>query len=154
MKQINGDLVELALAGEYEVIVQGCNCMCQMGKGIALTIKNTWPEAYAADCATTKGDASKLGTITTATVDVNGKPLTIVNAYSQYKYGKGGVYSSVEAIYCAMTKVKELYSGKKIAMPKIGCGLAGGDWDQVGPAIELALAGEDLTIVTMPTTDY
>jgi len=52
---MEGDLLELAAEGEFDVIVHVCNCQCQMGKGIALTIKNNYPEAYAADCKNRKG---------------------------------------------------------------------------------------------------
>jgi O-acetyl-ADP-ribose deacetylase (regulator of RNase III) len=60
MKIVNGDLIELAKKGEFDVIVQGCNCQCRMGRGIALTIKQQFPEALAADYETTVGDQSKL----------------------------------------------------------------------------------------------
>ena len=56
MKYIKGDLIKLALIGNFEVIAHGCNCMCTMGAGIAKTIKSEFPEAYQADCATEKGD--------------------------------------------------------------------------------------------------
>lgn len=66
MKVMHGDLLQLALEGAFDVIVHGCNCQCVMGKGIALSIKEQFPEAHAADCATPKGDPAKLGTISFA----------------------------------------------------------------------------------------
>lgn len=150
MKTKVGDLIELAMNGEYDVIVQGCNCKCQMGKGIALTIKQKLPAAYAADCLTTRGDPNKLGTISTATINVNGNLLTVVNGYTQYDWKGEGVLSSVDAIKQVMLKVKELYSGKRIAFPLIGAGLARGDWKQIAPVIEEALEGEDYTLVVLP----
>ena len=39
MKIIKGDLIKLALQGEFDVIVHGCNCFCTMGAGIAKSIK-------------------------------------------------------------------------------------------------------------------
>ena len=59
MKYIKGDLIKLALTGNFEVIAHGCNCMCTMGAGIAKTIKSEFPEAYQADCATEKADKNK-----------------------------------------------------------------------------------------------
>ncbi|RYF46165.1 MAG: phosphatase, partial [Cytophagaceae bacterium] len=41
-----GDLVQKAKVGEFDVIVHGCNCFCQMGAGIAKTIKQVFPAAY------------------------------------------------------------------------------------------------------------
>ena len=31
MKTIEGNLISLAKAGQFDVIVQGCNCFCTMG---------------------------------------------------------------------------------------------------------------------------
>jgi O-acetyl-ADP-ribose deacetylase (regulator of RNase III) len=69
MTVITGDLLKLALEGRFDVIVHGCNCQCAMGKGIALSIKNEFPEAYQADQQTSKGGRAKLGTITFATIE-------------------------------------------------------------------------------------
>ena len=63
MKTIQGDLIKLAVAGEFDVIVHGCNCFCTMGAGIAKTIKQKFPTAYQADLATIKGDKTKLGAV-------------------------------------------------------------------------------------------
>ena len=68
MKAVIGDLIQLALAGSFDVIVHGCNCQCAMGKGIALAIKQQFPEAYDADQRTVRGDPDKLGTITYAEI--------------------------------------------------------------------------------------
>jgi O-acetyl-ADP-ribose deacetylase (regulator of RNase III) len=38
MKTTDGDLITLALAGEFDVMIHGCNCHCNMG-GLAKTIK-------------------------------------------------------------------------------------------------------------------
>lgn len=145
-KVVYGDLVQLAQQGEYDVVVQGCNCMCQMGKGIALQLKRAYPECYAADLQTLKGDRNKLGTITYATVG----GLTIVNAYTQYNYVGTGVLSYKWAVEAAMQKVQQLWTGKRIAYPKIGCGLARGNWDEMYPLVLNALRGEDQTLV-LPT---
>ena len=62
MKFIKGDLIKMAKAGQFNLIAHGCNCKCIMGKGIALTIKNEFPEAFKVDCQTAKGDANKMET--------------------------------------------------------------------------------------------
>jgi O-acetyl-ADP-ribose deacetylase (regulator of RNase III) len=66
MNRIKGDLIELAIDGEFDLIIHGCNCFCTMGAGIAKTIKQKFPEAYKADLETEKGDKSKLGEISWA----------------------------------------------------------------------------------------
>ena len=141
-----GDLITLALAGEFDVIIHGCNCRHTMGAGIAKQIKAQFPAAYAADCATPKG-ASKLGQISSATVDCNGRELIIVNAYTQDNWRGSGVLADYEAIRAAMRQVKAQFAGKRIGYPKIGAGLARGDWATIAQIIDEELAGEQHTLV-------
>jgi O-acetyl-ADP-ribose deacetylase (regulator of RNase III) len=143
MKTFKGDLLQLALNGEFDVIVHGCNCQCQMGKGIALSIKRLFPEAYAADQRTVKGNASKLGTITVAEIERNGRRFHVVNGYTQFHWRGEGNKADYAAIRDVMKAVKSQFPGKRIGYPKIGAGLAGGDWEQILPIIREELAGED-----------
>jgi len=149
MNIIQGDLLALALQGRFDVIVHGCNCQCAMGKGIALSIKQQFPEAYEADLKTTKGDRGKLGTITTAEiVRPQAARFTIVNAYTQIDYRPSTqINADYDAIRAAFLEVKRRFSGKRIGYPKIGAGLARGDWSIIAPIIDTELAGEDHTLV-------
>ncbi len=147
MRTIQGDLLTFALDGTFDVIVHGCNCQCQMGKGIALSIKKQFPEAYAADCKTPKGDASKLGKISVAAIERGERRFDIVNGYTQFHWRGTGVRADYEAIRNVMKAIKTRYSGRRIGYPKIGAGLAGGDWQVIAAIIEEELAGEDHTLV-------
>lgn len=144
---VRGDLLKMALAGDFDVVVHGCNCHCTMGKGIALSIKNQFPEAYAADRATAKGDPTKLGTISFAEVIRSGVSFVIVNAYTQLDWSGAGVKADYDAIAKAMREVKARFSGKRIGYPKIGAGLAGGDWECISTIIAKELHGETHTYV-------
>jgi O-acetyl-ADP-ribose deacetylase (regulator of RNase III) len=130
---VKGDL----LASDCKVLVHGCNCFCTFGAGIALQIKQQFPSVYEADCYTRRGDVQKLGTM--QPVPVVGGRLWIVNLYSQYDCGGGGpgaVYADYLAIERGMTSFCSwLLAARrvwpKVGMPRIGCGLAGGDWHVV-----------------------
>ena len=140
---VRGDLLQMAMDGHVDVVIHGCNCQCQMGKGIALTIKRLFPEAYAADCATNKGDASKLGTISVAEVRRPNYNFFVVNGYTQEHWRGANVKADYVAIREVLRAVKLRFSGKRIAYPKIGAGLAGGDWKVISEIIEDELAGEE-----------
>jgi len=142
-----GDLVQKAKAGEFDVIVHGCNCFCTMGAGIAKTIKQVFPAAYEANVATVAGDKAKLGQYTVATVQAGGKALAIVNAYTQYKWKGPGRKADYEAIRQAFQRIKQEYPGQRIGYPAIGAGLAGGEWPVIAAIIEQELAGEDHVFV-------
>ena len=143
MKQVAGDLIEMAKNKEFDVIIHGCNCFNTMGAGIALQIKRNFKAAYEADQQTKKGDKKKLGTYTSAEVD----GVTIVNAYTQYTFSKDLDDINYWAVRQVMRKISRDFKGKKIGYPMIGAGLAGGDWDLISLIIYEELKDEDHTLV-------
>jgi O-acetyl-ADP-ribose deacetylase (regulator of RNase III) len=147
MKTVKGDLIKLALEGQFDVIVHGCNCFCAMGAGIAKIIKAQFPEAFEADLATQEGDRLKLGSFSHADVVRDGHEITIVNAYTQFHYSGNGVIADYGAIRTVFEKIKLQFPGKRIGYPLIGAGLAGGDWRVISGIIDETLAGEDHTLV-------
>ena len=147
MKQIKGDLIALALAGEFDVIIHGCNCFCTMGAGIARQIMETFPQAWEADLTSLSGDRRKLGSYTKARVFTETSTLFIVNGYTQFHYEGEGVLADYDAIATLFRRLKQDYSGLRFGYPKIGAGLANGDWDIISGIIDSALEGEDHTLV-------
>jgi O-acetyl-ADP-ribose deacetylase (regulator of RNase III) len=68
---------------------------------------------------------------------------------------EGGVPAvRYEAIAAALATVAKFAAerGATVHMPRIGCGLAGGTWDQVGPLVEqgVAAAGVDAYVYDPP----
>ena len=147
MRILEGDLITLALQGTFDVIVHGCNCFCTMGAGIAHSIQSQFPEAYAADLMTTKGDRNKLGFFSSATVEENGHNITIVNGYTQFQPSGPLPLVHYDAVESLFKKIKKEFSGKRIGYPKIGAGLAGGDWSRIAETINRELAMEHHTLV-------
>ena len=147
MKTIHGDLIELASQGHFDVIVHGCNCFCSMGGGIARTVKAVFPAAFEADCETVPGDREKLGTCTVADCPTESGTVTMVNAYTQYDYAGPGVLVNYEALTRGLQWVAKTYPNQRIGLPKIGAGLAGGDWARIQKIIETALAHTEYTVV-------
>lgn len=122
------DLVPVLKARDFEAFMHGCNCFCNMGAGIAVPVKDNFPEVYAADCATKKGDQSKLGTIGIVEIEP-GK--IIVNGYTQFRYGGGRVNADYNAIKSCFQKLNQEMLSRgmtDLVIPKIGAGHAGGDW--------------------------
>lgn len=145
MKEIQGDLLELASSGHFDVIIHGANCQCKMGSGIAKQIRTRWPEVYEADLETEVGDRGKLGSITCA--EIEGADITVINAYTQFDYRGPQPRVDYNAIRSAFREIKSRFSGKKIGYPKIGAGLGGGDWNIISEIINEELEGEDHTLV-------
>ena len=104
-----------------------------MGAGIARAIKARYPEAYRADCTTIQGDRGKLGTYTSAQYPDR----LIFNLYTQYKYGQDKLHLDYEALVNALHLMKDYLDEHDpnqheiVGLPRIGCGLAGGEWKLV-----------------------
>lgn len=147
MNTVEGDLISLTLDRSFDVIVHGCNCFCTMGAGVARAIQEEFPEAYAADLVTIKGDRNKLGDYSFATVMRNNHEITIINGYTQFNFQGDSVLVDYQALEKLFKKIKQDYSGKRIGYPKIGAGLAGGDWRRIAKIIDQELAGEDHSLV-------
>lgn len=141
IRMIPGNLIEKA--GDYDVIFHGCNCFCTFGGGFAAAVRKRFPDAYQADLQTVRGDIEKLGTYTQATPD-DGP--TILNCYTQYFYGHLGDLFEYEAFKKVLNQIKLEFHGKKIACPKIGAGLAGGDWNRIFEIITKVMHEESLDI--------
>jgi O-acetyl-ADP-ribose deacetylase (regulator of RNase III) len=147
MKCVKGDLIQLTLAGEFDVIIHGCNCFCTMGAGIAKQIRTHFPQAYEADLETNSGDREKLGKYSWALVNANRNTVIVVNGYTQFHYSGGGILADYKAIENLFCQLKKDFSGKRFGYPKIGAGLANGDWASIKGIIDQALEGEDHTLV-------
>ena len=169
-KEISGCLIELAKSGAFDVIAHGVNCQNTQGAGIALQMKkNFFTDRFHKE-QTGKGDINKLGQIESHIFMLheagafspvfNGwtkseyiKDLYVVNAYTQFNYGKNhsdgdGKPIDYEALTLCMRKINHTFVGKKIGLPGlIGCGLAGGDSDKVKTIIKRELKDCDVTIV-------
>ena len=78
--------------------------------------------------------------------------IIVVNAYTQYHYGRNhadGVSNpfDYEAFTMCMRKMNHIFAGKHIGMPKIGAGLAGGNWNRIEHIINVELKDCQVTIV-------
>jgi O-acetyl-ADP-ribose deacetylase (regulator of RNase III) len=145
MKTVQGNLLTLAAAGEFEYIFHGCNCFHLMGAGIARSIAEQYPDAEEVDQTTGYGDVSKLGDYTAAQVnnDVGGF-FTIVNLYTQFKPGANFEYAALRSaldLFLGDLNPSKEPETIRCGFPLIGAGIGGGDWDIIQPMIVKAFEG-------------
>lgn len=160
MKYVEGNLVTMALEGQFDVIVHGCNIFHTFGSGIAAEIRDRIPEAYAADLQSKLGDKSKLGTYTMVGKDIETNRSMVINLYTQGSFGKKGVhvvYDAVErgfTMIAAAAMIQERITGQpvKVGIPMIGAGLGGGDWNKIVKIID-DCGFSDITCVVMPGSE-
>ena len=152
LKHTKGNLLDLAEAGEFDIVVQGCNCFCVMGGGIAREIRERYPMAAAMDIETTRGDYTKLGNWTVGLNDLTDRKFVIINAYTQYNMSQGTDVFEYTAFQLILKKLEHEFPTSRIGLPYIGMGLAGGDKDIIIPMIEIfaeniARTGGSVTLV-------
>ena len=135
LKHTKGNLLDLAEAGEFDVVVQGCNCFNTMGGGIAREIRERYPLVASVDMETVRGDYNKLGTWTECDAGEKNR-FTVINAYTQYNMSQGTDVFEYTAFELILQKLVRLYGNYSIGLPYIGMGLAGGDKDIIIPMIE------------------
>lgn len=140
--KIKGDLFKPFAEKEFDLMVHGCNCFHSFGKGFAAIVKHKYPQAYTADKKTSKGSRAKLGTYSQAETEHG----IIINLYSQYHYGYGAINCDYSAIKKGFISLNEEYKDQSIAIPKIGAGLAGGDWEKIESIINEVTPDLDITL--------
>lgn len=163
------NIVSSVLNLEIDVLLQGCNCFCGFGRGLAEEILERIPDAYEkADKLTEKGDKNKLGTYSSIQLPNSGH---VVNGYTQYHWIKrlnnepkvkkqkgkrrGFILADYNAIRKIMATLAVEFKGLHIGMPKIGAGWANGDWLIIEQIIkeELILRGVKVTIFVLNESD-
>lgn len=161
MKVIQGDLLKKFEDGEFDIIIHGCNCFHQMGAGIARSIADKWPAVPMIDRQMSeRGSRFKLGFFTICDVNYDNSSLDtklVVNMYTQYKPGREDPDVLYKAIYEGFTRLnnsKVLLEHHRIGIPKIGAGIAGGNWIKINALIEKAMPGRDITLVELPEMKY
>lgn len=148
---VKGDLIALAREYEYEAIAHGCNCLCTMGSGIAPMIRQAFPAAWEADQLTVRGDRDKLGSYSVGYDE--DYDLHVFNLYTQYDYfgrkqGRRDVdYNAVTSAFAAMNDWCKAREITLVGIPKIGAGLAGGDWEIIKERINAATPDLDIELV-------
>ena len=125
IKYIHGNLLECP----QKVLVHGCNNSGVMGSGVAVQIKQKWPNVFEVYHLKHKVFGLELGSIIPVETSNN---KVVVNAITQDGYGRDGKqyvsYDAIEKCFNEINSRAETWGASEIAMPKIGAGLGGGDW--------------------------
>jgi O-acetyl-ADP-ribose deacetylase (regulator of RNase III) len=133
LKRKNGNLLD----ADETIIAHGVNCSGVFNAGVAYQIRRRWPEVYESYIEKYKGSGWMLGDI--QIVETNTK--IIANLATQLGYGIEKVHVNYKAIETCFQKLLQYcYIHKlSVAIPKIGAGLAGGDWNIISTIIEKEL---------------
>jgi O-acetyl-ADP-ribose deacetylase (regulator of RNase III) len=136
-----------------KLLVHVCNDVGKWGKGFVLAISRRWKEPENSLHTWHRGETSQRFALGEVQLVQAEPTLWVANLVGQH-----GVASKqrrdppirYDAVRAGLASVREhaLRLDASVHMPRIGCGLAGGRWDQIEPIIdaELSAHGVDVTV--------
>ena len=135
IKPIEGNLLD----SNAEAVLNTVNTVGVMGKGIALQFKRAFPDNFQAyEHACKKGEV-KLGAMFVHETRALHGPRFIINFPTKSHWKGSSRIEDIRSGLQSLTETIKTLKIKSIAVPPLGCGLGGLDWDDVRPLIEQAL---------------
>lgn len=146
---IRGDL----LTTDIRYIAHGCNAQGVMGAGVALALRKRWPEVYTGYETVYKANQHsaeplRLGSI--IPVRTNDGSKIVFNCITQKFAGHDGrkyvSYDAIDEVFVQLNREIHRSKDNRLAIPKIGAGLAGGEWQVIESIIKSRIDDIDVTV--------
>lgn len=134
---VQGDLLQ----ADVEALVNPVNLVGAMGKGLALQFKEAFPETSAPYTAACKSGRFLAGEVLTVALKPRARPLPkyVIHFPTKRHWREKSRMEDVVAGLTALVHEVERLRVRSIAVPPLGCGLGGLDWNEVRPLIQGAL---------------
>ena len=132
----SGDIFSIEGVSSY---AHGCNCAGAMGRGIAVQFRKKFPQMYESYRRMCLSGNYNPGDV----YDYDYGYGHVYNLATQQHYSIPSKLAKLEYIEASMNKMMLLAEAdgvKAIALPKIGAGLGGLNWDEVKQVIEKVAA--------------
>ena len=150
IRYTEGDATE-PIGGGLKIVVHICNDIGKWGKGFVLAVSRRWKEPeHIYREAFRHPPFPMLGDVQFVSVS---DTIIVANLIGQHgTMARAGIRPPIryEAIHKGLRTIasRAQSSGASVHMPRIGCGLAGGEWTKVEPIIVESLAdkGIDVTV--------
>jgi O-acetyl-ADP-ribose deacetylase (regulator of RNase III) len=123
------------ISAEAEALVNTVNCEGYMGKGIALQVKQAFPanfKAYEKACLAHEVEPGRMFIFDTASM-VN--PRYIINFPTKRYWREKSRIEDIESGLKTLIEEVRRLGIRSVAVPPLGCGLGGLDWNVVRPMI-------------------
>ena len=164
---VTGDATEPQGEG-HKIIAHVCNDVGGWGRGFVCAISKKWknPEEHYRGFA--KGNTLFLGDVQYTLCESGPDSIIVANMIAQKGYGKNNKnlhrsdetderppirYDALRECLEDVSKFARDSDGKPsytIHMPRIGCGLAGGKWEEVEPIIQETMGDIDVFVYDLP----
>ena len=124
------------LSEDAEALVNTVNCVGVMGRGIALQFKKQFPENFKTYEKACKQESVVPGIMFVHDTGNLTNPKFIINFPTKRHWRGASRLEDIEAGLSDLVTVIKKYDIKSIALPPLGCGLGGLDWNVVRELIE------------------
>jgi O-acetyl-ADP-ribose deacetylase (regulator of RNase III) len=124
------------LTADTEALVNTVNCVGFMGKGIALQFKKAYPDNFTAYRTACNAKEVLPGRMFVFETGLMVNPKYIINFPTKRHWRGKARIGDVQTGLDALIQEVRLRNVASLAIPPLGCGLGGLDWDVVRPMIE------------------
>lgn len=141
----SGNIIE----ADAEALVNTVNCEGFMGKGIALQFKRAFPDNFRAYERACRAGEVRIGKMMVFPTGRLANPKYIINFPTKRRWRELSQIEYIETGLRDLTAETRRLGIKSIAIPPLGSGLGGLDWQRVRPRIEGAFAALPEVRVTL-----
>lgn len=142
-----GDL----LAANTQALVNTVNCVGVMGKGLAQQFKQRFPDNFAAYRMACKRRAVTIGSMFVTEIPENHR--YIINFPTKNHWQQPSTLAYIEAGLVDLARVICAHNIESIAIPPLGAGLGGLNWNDVHPRITKAFVDlPQVNVIIYPPT--
>ncbi len=127
------------LREDAEALVNSVNCVGVMGRGIALQFKKAWPENFKAFAAACRQQEVRPGRPFVFETGQMTNPRYIINFPTKRHWRGKARIGDVEVGLQTLVDEIQARGIRSVALPPLGTGLGGLDWEEVRTRIEKAL---------------
>jgi O-acetyl-ADP-ribose deacetylase (regulator of RNase III) len=136
IEHVTGNLLE----SDAEAFVNTVNTVGVMGKGIAFQFRQAFPENYTVYRAACERGEVQPGRMLVVPTGQMGNPRYIINFPTKRHWKGKSRMEDIESGLPALVAAVQEYGMHSVAVPPLGCGNGGLDWNAVRPKIEAAFA--------------
>lgn len=144
LKFVTGNILD----AKVDALVNTVNCVGIMGRGIALQFKKRYPQnfrEYERECKAGKMEPGKVFTVT---VSQTVSPRFVINFPTKRHWRGKSQLTDIQTGLADLVREIGAKEVRSVAIPPLGCGLGGLDWNEVKPLIVKALASlQDVEIL-------
>lgn len=144
VRYVKGDLFE----SKADILAHGVNCVGGFGSGVAGQIAQKYPNVKFNYLRKYESEGWQLGDVQF----LYAYGFYIANCATQQEYyPRNKVHVDYNAVKVCMEKVKEFAKNGNftIAIPKIGAGLAGGDWNTIEKILNEVFNDYDISVYVL-----